>query len=105
MSDIDNNSSIAILGSNIKQVRELVGISQETLAERIGKSTHFVSLLECNKSGLSVNTLIDICKALGTDPNTILAGTFDMSNSHTDSFLNKSLETFNDRDRDLLIYS
>ena len=58
MSDIDNNSSIAILGSNIKQVRELVGISQETLAERIGKSTHFVSLLECNKSGLSVNTLI-----------------------------------------------
>ena len=51
MSDIDNNSSIAILGSNIKQVRELVGISQETLAERIGKSTHFVSLLECNKRG------------------------------------------------------
>lgn len=74
MADVDNNSNIAkIIGRNIKQVRSLEGISQEKLAELIGKSSHFISLLERGQSGLSVSTVIDICKALNTDPNTLLA--------------------------------
>lgn len=105
MTDVDNNSSITkMLGRNIKQVRSLENTSQEKLAEKIGKSAHFISLLERGESGLSVNTLIDICKALDTDPNTLLSGTFGTSNSYTDSFLNRSLETFNDRDRELVSY-
>ena len=67
-----SNSNIAkILGNNIKQVRTLEGISQEKLAERIGKSAHFISVLERGESGLSIATVIDICKALNTDTNTI----------------------------------
>ena len=74
MADVDNNSNIAkIIGRNIKQVRSLEGISQEKLAELIGKSAHFVSLLERGQSGLSVSTVIDICRVLNTDPNTLLA--------------------------------
>lgn len=74
MADVDNNSNIAkIIGRNIKQVRSLEGISQEKLAELISKSTHFISLLERGESGLSVSTVIDICRALNTDPNTLLA--------------------------------
>lgn len=74
MADVDNNSNIAkIIGRNIKQVRSLEDISQEKLAEKIGKSTHFISLLERGESGLSVSTVIDICRALNTDPNTLLA--------------------------------
>jgi len=74
MTDVDNNSNIAkIIGRNIKQVRSLEGISQEKLAETISKSAHFISLLERGESGLSISTVIDICKALNTDPNTILA--------------------------------
>ena len=74
MADVDNNSNIAkIIGRNIKQVRSLEGISQEKLAELIGKSSHFISLLERGESGLSISTVIDICRALNTDPNTILA--------------------------------
>lgn len=74
MADVDNNSSIAkTIGKNVKQVRTLEGISQENLAEKIGKSAHFISVLERGESGLSVSTLIDICKALDTNPNTILA--------------------------------
>lgn len=70
----DNNSNIAkIIGKNIKQVRSLEHISQEKLAEKIGKSAHFISLLERGESGLSVPTVIDICKALNTDTNTIFA--------------------------------
>lgn len=74
MADVDNNSNIAkIIGRNIKQVRSLEGISQEKLAELISKSSHFISLLEREESGLSVSTVIDICRALNTDPNTLLA--------------------------------
>ena len=47
------------------------GISQEQLAEKIGKSAHFISLIERGESGLSVATLIDICNALNTDTNSI----------------------------------
>lgn len=101
----DNNSHIAkILGSNIKRVRTLEGISQEKLAERIGKSAHFISVLERGESGLSVQTVIDICRALNTDTNTIFAGTLDNSNIYTDNFLNKSLDSFNDTDRDMVSY-
>lgn len=54
--------------------------------------------------GLSVPTVIDICRALNTDPNTLLAGTFGPTSSHTDSFLSKSLNSFNDKDRELVSY-
>ncbi len=52
----------------------------------------------------SMGTLIDLCISLNTDPNTLLAGAFDNSSIHTDSFLNKSLETFSDRDKELISY-
>lgn len=34
------------IGKNIKQARLLKGITQESLAEKLGKSTNFVSLVE-----------------------------------------------------------
>lgn len=70
MADIDIPK---IIGNNIKQVRTLEGISQERLAELIGKSAHFISLLERGESGLSVPTVVAICRALNTDTNTIFA--------------------------------
>ena len=100
-----NNSNIAkILGNNIKQVRMLEGISQEKLAEKIGKSAHFISVLERGESGLSIATVIDICKALNTDTNTIFAGTIDTSSIYTDNFLNNAIEHFNNKDRELVLY-
>lgn len=77
MANVDNNSNIAkIIGRNINQVRSLEGISQERLAELIGKSSHFISLLERGESGLSVSTVIDICRVLHTDTNTLFARHF-----------------------------
>ena len=100
-----NNSNIAkILGNNIKQVRTLEGISQEKLAEKIGKSAHFISVLERGESGLSIATVIDICKALNTDTNTIFAGTIDTSNIYTDKFVHNAIDKFNDTDRELISY-
>ena len=100
----DNDNNIAkIIGNNIKKIRNKEKISQERLAELIGKSAHFISLLERGESGLSVGTLLDICKALDTDTNSIFAGTLDTT-SYADSFLNKSFESFSASDKDMVVY-
>lgn len=101
----DDSSNISkILGKNIKQIRKLEGLSQEELAERIGKSAHFISLIERGESGLSVNTIIDICKALHTDTNSIFSDVIDTSNIPNSSFLSKSLDTFKEKDKDMVLY-
>lgn len=98
-----DNDIARIIGNNIKKIRNKEKISQERLAELIGKSAHFISLLERVESGLSVGTLLDICKALDTDTNSIFAGTLD-TKSYSDSFLNKSFESFSDSDKDMVAY-
>lgn len=98
-----DNDIARIIGNNIKKIRNKEKISQERLAELIGKSAHFISLLERGESGLSVSTLLDICKALDTDTNSIFAGTLD-SKSYADSFLNKSFESFSESDNDMVVY-
>lgn len=104
MENEDNNSNIAkIIGNNIKNIRNQEKISQERLAELIGKSAHFISLLERGESGLSVATLLDICRALNTDTNSIFAGTLD-NMPYADSFLNKSFEKFDSVDKDMVAY-
>lgn len=104
-SNNDNNSSFAkIIGSNIKKIRTLEGISQEKLAERIGKSAHFISLVERGESGLSIPTVIDICNALQIDANAIFAGAVNGASIYTDSFLNKAFENFDAKDKDLITY-
>ena len=98
-----DNDIARIIGNNIKKIRNKEKISQERLAELIGKSAHFISLLERGESGLSVGTLLDICKALDTDTNSIFAGTLD-TKSYANSFLNKSFESFSDSDKDMVVY-
>ena len=56
------------------------------------------------ESGLSIQTVIDICRALNTDTNSIFAGTIDNLSVPTDSLLNKSFETFDKKDKDMVSY-
>lgn len=98
----DNSNISKILGNNIKQIRTFEGLTQEQLAEKINKSSHFISLLERGESGLSLNTIIDICKALNTDTNSIFAGVVNSPN--TTSFFNKSYENFSEKDKEMVSY-
>ena len=103
MENDDNNTNVAkIIGNNIKNIRTSEKISQERLAELIGKSSHFISLLERGESGLSVGTLLDICRTLNIDTNSIFAGTLDNSNMYNNSFLHKSFEKFDDSSKELV---
>lgn len=90
------------LGKNVKQIRLLKGLSQENLASDLQKSINFVSLLENGKTGLSVQTIVDLCQALEIDANTLFSGIIDPMESTVDSFIVNSLNLFDAKDKEIV---
>lgn len=58
------------IGLKIAYYRKLNGLTQEQLAEKIDKSWSFIAQIESVKSkkGISLDTLLDIAKALQVEP-------------------------------------
>ena len=52
------------LGLNIRFLRKSKGISQERLAEMIGKSRNYIGMIERAEVNTPVDTLFDVTKAL-----------------------------------------
>lgn len=52
------------LGKNIKKYRESAKMTQQALADKVGKSLNFIGKIEVNFSHPSLDTLIDIAEAL-----------------------------------------
>ena len=96
------------LGQNIKRIRLLKGFSQENIADSLDKSVNFISLVENGKTGLSIQTLIDLCKVLEVDANSIFEGVIAPPVAIDDDFITKSLSLFNNADKaivtDLITY-
>ena len=96
------------LGKNVKQFRLSKGLSQENLACELQKSVNFISLLENGKTGLSVQTIIDICKVLYVDANSLFTGIIDPIEAKLDTYITNSLSLFDDKDKaivaDLITY-
>ena len=61
------------LGKRIQSARKETGLSQEQLAEAIGKSPSAVSTIETGKRGASLETLIRIANALQVSADYLLA--------------------------------
>lgn len=59
-----NKNILEIIGNNMKAIRLSRGITQEQMAEKLNRSINFVSLIELGKSGMSVETIVDICNIL-----------------------------------------
>lgn len=53
------------IGKRIKKNRRSRGITQEALAEKVNVSIPHISRIECGFSSPSLQTLVDICNALG----------------------------------------
>ena len=56
------------IGSKIKQLRILAGLTQEELADRAELSKGFISQLERDLTSPSIATLLDILQCLGSTP-------------------------------------
>lgn len=91
------------IGQNIKQARLLKGVTQEKLAEKINKSTNFVSLLELGKSGMSLSTLVDICNTLQIDSSIIFNGLIAMKDTTEAESIAKTLSTFGKEDKTMVL--
>lgn len=52
------------LGKNIKKYRESEKMTQQALADKVGKSLNFIGKIEVSYSRPSLDTLIDIAAAL-----------------------------------------
>ncbi len=66
-------SDLKKLGKNIKFLRKGKSLSQEKLAEIIGRSRNYMGMIERAEVNTPVDTLFDIAKALNADIKELLS--------------------------------
>lgn len=62
----------ADLGSKLRDLRLKKGFSQKELSEKVDVTASFISQLESNQISPSLNSFIQICRALGVNPSQFL---------------------------------
>ena len=62
------------IGERCRQARETAGYTQELLAEQIDVSTQFLSDAERGVTGMSIATIIKLCRTLDVSTDFILLG-------------------------------
>ena len=67
------------LGKRVRKQRQLIGLTQQELAERIGVSTSFVGHVERGTRKASLETLVALSNALGVGVDYLLAGSLEGS--------------------------
>ena len=62
------------VGANIKAMREIVGLTQEQLSEKIGIGVKSLSAIERGVVGVSLSTMRKICEELSVSSDALLFG-------------------------------
>ena len=100
----DNKKEVLhTIGKNIKLIRLSRGITQEVMAEKLNKSTNFVSLIEKGASGTSLQTLLDICNILQVDANSIFKDLLTYNIEEKDRYIIDSLSSLSDKDKKIIV--
>ena len=93
-----------ILGANIRNYRKQIGLTQEKLAERIGKSVNYVGMIERGEKVPSLKTFILIANALGASTDVLLVGITENSYVVRDSLLHERICKL-DSEKKMVLYS
>lgn len=83
MSDYDKKA----VGERIRTRRKALNISQEDFAERIGRVPKFCADIERGQTGMSIETMFNICSLLKMSPNQLLLGSLDQTKSYDETEL------------------
>jgi transcriptional regulator with XRE-family HTH domain len=75
MYNFSGGAEMSIIGSNIKKYREAKGLTQEQVAEAIGKSKNVVSNWERGDNKPDADTITILCGIFGVDANTLMGWT------------------------------
>ena len=92
----------SIIGNNIRVAREHKGYTQEQLAEKLNTSSKFVSMAERGASGLSISSMINLCKVLDIEPNSLFSGVINYSNDVDKQIIN-NLSLLSNEDKDFIL--
>ena len=57
-----------LLAINMREKRQILGISQATLAERVNTSTHYIAMIELERKTPSLPMIERIAEALSVEP-------------------------------------
>ncbi|MGH3850369.1 MAG: helix-turn-helix domain-containing protein [Pseudonocardiaceae bacterium] len=68
------SAATASLGARIRERRQVLGLSQEALAERAGLHWTFVGQVERGRRNLSFHNLLKLAAGLGVDPAELIGG-------------------------------
>ena len=93
-----------ILGANIRKYRKQIGITQEQLAEKIGKSVNYIGMIERGEKVPSLKTFILIANALGASTDVLLVGITENSYVVRDSLLHERICKL-DSEKKMVLYS
>lgn len=91
------------IGENVKKLRAKKGITQSHLAEMADISTVHISHIETGAVSMSMESLISICSALDTTPDSVLLGEYQLSQSSTSAIINEYIEKMTSDEKRLLI--
>ncbi len=92
----------SIIGNNIRIAREHKNYTQEQLAEKLNTSSKFISMAERGASGLSISSIINLCKVLDIEPNSLFNGIINYYND-VDKHIINSLSLLSDEDKNFIL--
>lgn len=65
-------NDLETFGTNVRRIREALGISQEELAHRAGLHRTYIGGIERGERNLGLINIIKLARALGTKPSELL---------------------------------
>lgn len=72
------------------------------MAEKLDRSVNFVSLIELGKSGMSVQTIIDICNILEVNTDSLFKGLLDYKMKDKDKYIIENVISLSNEDKDVV---
>lgn len=95
-----NEIDYILIGNRIKQLRNKLELTQESLAEACGLDTSTIQKIEAGDRSMKISTLIPICRQTGVSADYILFGKIPSSTKPT---LKQSREFLNKIDQNAAI--
>ena len=89
-----------ILSANIRKYRKQIGITQEQLAEKIGKSANYIGMIERGEKVPSLTTFVLIAIGISTD--ILLVGITENSYAVQNSLYNERIGKLDNAKRNML---
>ena len=99
----ENHIDYAALGRRVKKLRKEQGIKQTELADSLGISYQYMSMIETGKRQLSLSLLVDLANKLGATTDELLYGSLDSLNTKYDQDMQDIMEDCTPEERDFIL--